>query len=132
AVAGRIADGDLHERRDGLGWLLGDEGSGFWLGREAVRATVRRLQAGHDPIGSLAEAVVEIAGTRDPVAIVHLCYANPPAWLAGFAELVSRHADDPVAAGIADRAAAHLVTTLLDLGVQPALPVVLAGSVATR
>jgi glucosamine kinase len=132
AVAGRIVDGELRERRDGWGWLLGDEGSGFWLGREVVRATLARLQAGDRPIGALAEAVVTVVGTRDPVAIVQRCYANPPVWLAGFAELVSRHADDPVAGGIADRAADHLVATLLDLGIDPALPVVLAGSVATR
>lgn len=132
AVAGRILDGELRERRDGWGWLLGDEGSGFWLGREAVRATLARLQAGDRPIGALAEAVVAVVGTRDPVAIVQRCYANPPVWLAGFAELVSRHADDPVAAGIAEQAADHLVATLFGLHLEPALPVVLAGSVATR
>lgn len=133
AVAGRILDGDLRERRDGWGWLLGDEGSGFWLGREAVRATVRQLQADVTGLGPLTHAVVEAAGTGlDPVALVQLCYTQPPIWLAGFAELVSRHADDPVATAIAGRAAEHLVETLLDLDLDPTLPVVLAGSVATR
>ena len=132
AVAGRIVDGDLRERRDGWGWLLGDEGSGFWLGREAVRATLTRLQSGTEPLGPLAEAVVRRCGTDDPVAVVQLCYANPPVWLSTFAELVTRHADDPVAAAIATRAAEHLVDTLLDLELAAGLPVVLAGSVATR
>jgi N-acetylglucosamine kinase-like BadF-type ATPase len=132
AVAGRIVAGDLRERRDGWGWLLGDEGSGFWLGREAIRATLARLQSGTVPLGSLAEAVIGVCGTRDPVAIVQLCYANPPVWLSTFAELVTRHADDPVAAAIAVRAAGHLVDTLLDLELAADLPVVLAGSVATR
>ena len=132
AVAGRIVAGELRERRDGWGWLLGDEGSGFWLGREAVRATLTRLQAGTEPVGPLAEAVLRLTGTRDPVAIVQQCYANPPVWLSTFAELVARHADDPVAAAIAARAAEHLVDTLLDLDLDPDLPVVLAGSVATR
>ena len=132
AVAGRIVAGELRERRDGWGWLLGDEGSGFWLGREAVRATLTRLQAGVQPLGPLADAVIGLTGTRDPVAIVQLCYANPPVWLSTFAELVARHAEDPVAAAIATRAAEHLVATLLDLDLDPDLPVVLAGSVATR
>ena len=105
AVAGRLVAGELLERRDGWGWLLGDEGSGFWLGREAVRATLARLQSGTKPLGPLAEAVIRLAGSRDPVAIVQLCYANPPVWLSTFAELVARHAEDPVAAAIADRAA---------------------------
>lgn len=131
AVAGHVVDGELLERRDGWGWLLGDEGSGFWLGREAVRATLARLQSG-SPLGGLAEAVVEVAGTRDPVALVQLCYAQPPIWLASFGELVSRYAADPVAHDIAQRAAGHLHRILVDLVVPPDLPVVLAGSVATR
>lgn len=133
AVAGRIVDGELCERRDGWGWLLGDDGSGFWLGREAVRATLRQLQADPTRLGSLALAVVEAAGTGPvPVAIIERCYTEPPIWLAGFGALVSRHLDDPVAVEIAERAAGHLVATLLDLDLDPALPVVLAGSVATR
>ncbi|MFT4165146.1 MAG: BadF/BadG/BcrA/BcrD ATPase family protein [Microlunatus sp.] len=133
AVAGRIVDGELRERRDGWGWLLGDEGSGFWLGREAVRATLRQLQVDPTRLGSLASAVIEAAGTGpDPVAIITRCYTEPPIWLAGFGALVSRHLDDPIAAEIAERAAGYLVATLLDLGLEPTLPVVLAGSVATR
>ena len=133
AVAGRIVDGTLHERRDGWGWLLGDDGSGFWLGREAVRATLRQLQADPARLGPLAEAVLEAAGVgRDPVAVIQRCYVEPPIWLAGFGALVSRHIDDPVAAQVAGRAADQLVATLLDLDLDPALPVVLAGSVATQ
>jgi glucosamine kinase len=144
AVAGRILDGDLQERRDGWGWLLGDEGSGFWLGREVIRAALAELQAYELPPvedssapplhtrGQLTDAVVEITGTADPVAIVQLCYANPPVWLASFAPLVSRHADDPVAAAIAARAGDLLVATLVGLGLRSDLPVVLAGSVVTR
>lgn len=133
AVAGRIVDGVLRERRDGWGWLLGDEGSGFWLGREAVRATLRQLQTDPAVLGPLALAVIEAAGTGpDPVAIIGRCYTEPPIWLAGFGALVSRHVDDPIAAEIAERAAGQLLATLLDLDLAPTLPVVLAGSVATR
>ena len=131
AVAGHIVDGELLERRDGWGWLLGDEGSGFWLGREAVRSTLTRLQS-RGEWGELAEAVVQIAGTRDPVALVQLCYAQPPTWLASFGRLVTEHAGDPAALDIAERAAVSLHRTLVDLEVSAGLPVVLAGSVATR
>lgn len=132
AVAGRIEAGELRERRDGWGWLLGDEGSGYWLGREAVRATLTRLQSGTRPLGSLVEAVVERMQTDDPVVIVQRCYAEPPVWLSTFAELVTRHAEDPTAISIAGRAADHLVHLLVDLAPAPDQPVVLAGSVATR
>jgi glucosamine kinase len=57
-----VADHRLTRTADGHGWLLGDDGSGFWLGREAVRATLRALDAGEPP-GHLAGSVLrELAG----------------------------------------------------------------------
>ncbi|MFF4058814.1 N-acetylglucosamine kinase [Streptomyces sp. NPDC001668] len=41
AVAMRITDRRATTTVDGDGWLLGDEGSGFWIGRSAVRAALR-------------------------------------------------------------------------------------------
>ncbi|WP_084298490.1 BadF/BadG/BcrA/BcrD ATPase family protein [Actinoplanes friuliensis] len=41
AVAARIDNWQIGRTADGLGWLLGDEGSGVWLGLQAVRAVVR-------------------------------------------------------------------------------------------
>lgn len=46
AIAARIEDGEPTVIADGLGWLLGDEGSGFWLGREAARVAARALSRG--------------------------------------------------------------------------------------
>ncbi|WP_112133380.1 N-acetylglucosamine kinase, partial [Glycomyces dulcitolivorans] len=57
AAAARI-DGDRITRvGDGLGWLLGDKGSGFWIGRKAAADTAWRLQAGL-PATLLTELVV--------------------------------------------------------------------------
>ena len=41
AVAARIENRTISGTADGLGWLLGDEGSGLWLGLQAVRAVAR-------------------------------------------------------------------------------------------
>jgi N-acetylglucosamine kinase-like BadF-type ATPase len=41
AIAARVTDWRITRTADGLGWLLGDEGSGRWLGLQAVRATAR-------------------------------------------------------------------------------------------
>ncbi|WP_435281910.1 N-acetylglucosamine kinase [Streptomyces koelreuteriae] len=41
AVAMRITDRRGIATVDGDGWLLGDDGSGFWIGRAAVRAALR-------------------------------------------------------------------------------------------
>ena len=57
AAAGSLTDHRLTRTADGHGWLLGDDGSGFWLGREAVRATLRTLDAGEQP-GALVDSVL--------------------------------------------------------------------------
>ena len=46
ATAGAVAGHRLTRTADGHGWLLGDDGSGFWLGREAVRARCARSMPG--------------------------------------------------------------------------------------
>ncbi|ACZ84875.1 N-acetylglucosamine kinase [Streptosporangium roseum] len=58
AIAARIEDGEPVAVSDGLGWLLGDQGSGFWLGREAARAAVRGLSRGESD-GLLTRLVAE-------------------------------------------------------------------------
>ena len=40
AGAIRVESGRQVAVADGLGWLLGDEGSGFWIGRRVVRAVL--------------------------------------------------------------------------------------------
>ncbi|WP_246274876.1 BadF/BadG/BcrA/BcrD ATPase family protein [Phytohabitans houttuyneae] len=67
AIAVTIRGFALDRVSDGHGWLLGDAGSGFWLGREAVRATLAAMDAGH-PLGHLATAVVETLMPRAPPA----------------------------------------------------------------
>jgi len=67
ATAGAVTGHRLTRTADGHGWLLGDDGSGFWLGREAVRAALRSLDAG-EPQGRLAGSVLaalDAAGTAD-------------------------------------------------------------------
>jgi N-acetylglucosamine kinase-like BadF-type ATPase len=57
AVAARMRDREPVEIRDGYGWLLGDEGSGFWIGREAVRATLAAID-GRAPMTELPRLVL--------------------------------------------------------------------------
>ncbi|WP_409375116.1 N-acetylglucosamine kinase [Streptomyces justiciae] len=53
AVAMRVTDRRATTTVDGDGWLLGDEGSGFWIGRSAVRAALR-MADGRGPATRLA------------------------------------------------------------------------------
>ncbi|HEV2346144.1 MAG TPA: BadF/BadG/BcrA/BcrD ATPase family protein [Actinocrinis sp.] len=52
----------------GHGWLLGDEGSGFWIGRQAVRATLRDLDDGVTPSGLVAAVLAELVPSSAPAA----------------------------------------------------------------
>ena len=129
AVAGRVAGTRLVEQRDGWGWLLGDQGSGFWIGREAVRSTLAALQRGRR-LSPLEDDVLALSGTDDYPGLLDACYRARPGWLAQFSPLVSRRADhDPSAAAIVDAAAAALCELLLSLRPDGNEPIVLAGSV---
>ncbi len=136
AVAARIERGRLVATAGGHGWLLGDEGSGFWLGREAVRATLHALDAGLPP-GPLGEAVLAtLPGTGDRrSALVQQAYAQPPVALSSLAPLVTaaHDAGDPDAQRIVLAGIDHLVALFARLPEpQPREPVVLAGALTER
>jgi len=49
AGAAVINDDAIVRRADGYGWLVGDDGSAVWIGREAVRAVLRAYDGRGDP-----------------------------------------------------------------------------------
>ena len=132
SITARIAGHRMSGTVGGYGWLLGDEGSAFWLGREAVRATLAQLQ-GDEPLSPLAQAVLAgddaVDGRRAAFSrLVASVNARPPIDLATYAPLVSAHADDdPVATEIVVHAVKSLAATV---GEPDGSPVVLMGSVA--
>ncbi|MEU0068227.1 BadF/BadG/BcrA/BcrD ATPase family protein [Streptomyces sp. NPDC006332] len=66
AVAMRITGRHGTATVDGDGWLLGDDGSGFWIGRAAVRAALRTAD-GRGQATVLAETVGRVLGLPDEV-----------------------------------------------------------------
>lgn len=131
SAAGALDGPELIERRDGWGWLLGDSGSGFWLGREAVRMTLATFQANQEP-GPLAQAVIEATGARTHSDLVSHCYAHPPTKLAALATLVPQTFDlDPISRDIAERAVTLLCDELATLHPLAKAQIVLGGSVLT-
>jgi len=124
AIAALIEDGRIVRTVDGWGWLLGDEGSGMWIGLRAVRAAARHWQT---PLAAMVAAHAGVAG-RDE--LVHWAGGPPP--LAAIAALAPRvcalaDAGDPDAAAIITAAVDCLTTTLADLNAPGDGPVVLAG-----
>lgn len=133
AIAGRIRGHEQDRVAGGYGWLLGDEGSAFWLGREAVRTTLLALDRGAD-LGVLGAGVVDslVDGSAESVrkALITGANAGAPVELATLAPLVTSavEQDDPVAVDVVRRGAQHLVDTARMLrGAEETTPIVLAG-----
>ncbi|HEX4687449.1 MAG TPA: BadF/BadG/BcrA/BcrD ATPase family protein [Nocardioides sp.] len=141
AGAIRVEDGRQVAVADALGWLLGDEGSGFWIGRRVVRAVLADLD-GRGPGTALTPLLLtrlgvgapSAVGDRLPItALVPALYARPPVRLADHAGLAFEVDGDAVADGILDDAAAALARTLA--AVRSATfsgPVVLGGGILGR
>jgi glucosamine kinase len=142
AAAAAIEDRAPVSEIDGYGWLLGDAGSGFWIGRQAVRAVLADLD-GRGPATSLRPLVTgsllgpgfaEPNARRTCLDIVNAAHARPAVDLSRLAPLVGRcaGAGDEVALRIARTAVGHLVSSVL--AVRPACaatPLVVTGGVAT-
>jgi N-acetylglucosamine kinase-like BadF-type ATPase len=81
-VAARGPDGAAHYA-GGLGWKLGDPGSGFDIGRRAIAQAMLELQ-GWSPFAAtgmspLAAALCAHTGTEDPGANSRFFYSDPAA-----------------------------------------------------
>ena len=124
AVAVRIRAWAVAEVAGGLGWLLGDDGSGYWIGREALRRTALALQRRAGT--GLAAALGGPATGAD--AFVAWAYTLTRQQVAALAPAVVAQAGDEDAGRIVRDAAACLTATLATLGA-PDGPVVLSGGV---
>ena len=106
----RAADG-REGRAGGWGHLLGDEGSGYWLGREALGVYLRTLESrdGAGPLSTLVERAVEGRSVTEAIAWLHTG-DQQVSRIAALAPLVSTAAEagDSLALDILRRAARAL------------------------
>jgi len=117
-------------RVGGWGWMLGDEGGGAWVVREAVRVLMRRRDAG-EPMGALGEALFAATRTVDALELAGKLQGDHLAghWAAHahvVFEMINR---DRAAVEIADRAADALAALVEQVRSRLAIagPVVMAG-----
>ncbi len=138
AISARIVDGELDGVSDGIGWLLGDEGSGFWIGHRVVRAAAADLE-GRGPATALTPLVLAMVEdetlpdeeVRRPEVwkVMRRVYGRRPVECAEYAPLAFRAAasGDAVARGILDGALDGLLTSCGSLIQDDDRPIVLAG-----
>lgn len=123
---GRNRHGEA-SRAGGWGYVLGDEGSGYWIGRMALRAVVRHAD-GRGRVTSLTPRLLAHFEVERAAELIHKVYHEEvsPRSIAAVAKYVqdARDEGDMVATGILNHAAEELITaatavmTRLDLAGQ--------------
>jgi glucosamine kinase len=127
---GRTSDG-REARAGGWGHLLGDEGGGYWIVREAIRHLLRAEDA-RRPLSAPQRALLAEAGAKSGLELAHRFHdeREPGRWAALASGVLAWADRDPGAGAIARRGAAGLAglaTQVREALGDPALPVVLAG-----
>jgi N-acetylglucosamine kinase-like BadF-type ATPase len=118
AGSGAVALGSdfasVWRRVDGWGHVLGDVGSGAWIGLEGLRAALRAQDGLGGGSPALLAAGVERFGPTPTWPRQLMAAPDAPERLASFAPEVTAAADrDPVAAQVCRRAGAGLAESLL-------------------
>ncbi|THF74506.1 BadF/BadG/BcrA/BcrD ATPase family protein [Cohnella fermenti] len=124
-------------RSGGWGYLLGDEGSGFDLGRQALTA-VLKAHDGREEATALTGLILERFGAAHPEGLITSVYEadNPRTTIAAIAPLVlaAARAGDLTASRIADGAAAALAALVVPVAAslragEETLPLIVTGGV---
>lgn len=121
----------LTARAGGWGYLLGDEGSGYWIGRQAVRHVLAMLDSGAR-LDLLTQRLTTACGLRSAGELLDHFYAHPERryWAGRSAVVFELAADgDPAATRIVQAAAAALAALVGSVSGNLGLkgPVVLGG-----
>ncbi len=134
SVAYGVDDAGATARSGGWGYLLGDEGSAYWLGHAAVRRGIRAAD-GRGPATTLGERVGDKLGLEVPAGLVSWFYdqehfRHRVAELASLVEAAAADGD-PSAVELLDQAAFHLAAAARSVAGQLTFPgpypLVLAG-----
>ncbi|MDX1994287.1 MAG: BadF/BadG/BcrA/BcrD ATPase family protein [bacterium] len=121
----------------GWGYLLGDEGSGYWVGMEGLKAAIRAME-GRDPATALTSVILQDNQLQTRGDIIHWVYGEPRVRdIARFAPLVLEQAEagDRVAFGIVEAAAHELerkVCTILHQLDREPLEIAFTGSLLSH
>lgn len=113
---GKKSDGSI-ERSGGWGHILGDEGSGYGLGRDALSAVARMLD-GYGKETCLFSYISDFFGLKDRASIISYVYSNDKSAVASISPLVEKAAKmgDEVALSIISENARKLSLIVKSVG----------------
>ena len=123
-------------RAGGWGYLLGDEGAGYWIGREAIRRTLTAIDTKSAITkGSLEAEVLDFTKCKDWNGIKEFVYSKDRSAIAALAKPVIALANkgDLSAQDILAIAADYLIDLVLQIDTvigKSELPVIFAGGIA--
>jgi glucosamine kinase len=110
-AVGRSSDGQII-RCGGWGYLLGDDGSGYAIGRAAIRLTLENLESVSAESDALSRRVLQVLQVADRAELTKTIYnsSNPRVTIAALAVEVAQlaAAEDPAARRILDDAGRDL------------------------
>ena len=114
-----VAPGGQRLQIGGWGYLLGDEGSGYWIGSQLLRHIIARHDQGaSSEDDALTRACMDGLGLTDPRELIAWLYRSkeaPATRIAGLAELVLNAAADCRWATVCVESAAEQLTRQVDL-----------------
>ena len=98
----------------GWGYLLGDEGAGYWIGRAALRHLMTQIEE-LSSLDELSNALSQAVGGKDWPSIRQFVYSKDRSAIAGLTPIVANCASNgsKSAATILDEAANHLAELAL-------------------
>jgi N-acetylglucosamine kinase-like BadF-type ATPase len=102
--------GQVH-KIGGWGYLLGDEGAGYWIGKEAIRLALFQLESKKTILeGSLSHQVLNAMQANDWETVKTFVYARDRSEIAALSRIVDSAATsgDADAVSILNKAASHL------------------------
>jgi glucosamine kinase len=130
-AVGRDRTGKRH-RIGGYGWQMGDEGSGYAIGRASLGAVSRAVD-GRSPKTALSDRLLKATRSDDYDELVRWAAGASPAEVAALAPhvLAVAASGDPLAQGIADYAARELsqlaICLVPKMDITPPIPVAVTG-----
>ena len=131
---GRNAKGEL-ARAGGWGFAISDEGSGHWIGRAAVKASLRAYdQAGHESTSPLLDGIMKFWGVTLVEQLVVMANSTPDFSALLPTVLSATEAGDDVARNVLSQAGSELAAMagiVIDriFGKDKSVPVAVSGGV---